>query len=204
MKEIIINENNSTTSDIVGELCKIDLTTDVVISCPYWDKNYDDISYDIDQFILFNRHDIKSNTNDNYTFYPRIKYTLPEGLISQFSCRIPGISIIQRTFTKYKGIQLVDNKMITDDLIIDMTAIEGSYNIYYKTEFILTEFDRNLFLKNKNLKNRVNIKIFEHTDVLDMYLVESFIGRKTRSLGEIYLIRSNYIYDNFPNFGDCK
>jgi hypothetical protein len=200
MKEIVISDENTITTDIIGQLCQINLLNDVIICCPYWAKANDDILYDIDEFVLFNRNSLKLEPSGHYIFFPRIKIMVPEGVILQTYCKLPGMHVIQSKIEKYKGIQL-STELKLNEFILNLNAIEGTYNIYSRFEYMLKEFNREMFLKNQNGRNISNIKIPEHTDILGLFLIESFVGYKKRDLGEIYLIRSDLLYHTFPNFG---
>lgn len=202
MKFITIDDRNKATVDTISELCQINLIKDIVICYPFSEESEPDINFEVDEFTLYNRNQLQPNVNGLYTFFPRIKIMVPDGLRITEYCKFPGISIISKNIDKYKGIQL-NTKLALSNLDIELFAEIGKYNIYHKLEYIISEFNRELFLKG--MKNRgVGMRIPPNSPLLGLYFVQTFQGGISETFNEIYIIRSNYLYKTFPNFGSSN
>lgn len=202
MKHIIIDDRN-VKSDIVGDLCQIDLTRDIVICSPSVKMGeIEDVSFDVDEFNIYNRNDIKYDTSNNYIFFPRMKVMVPDGLKISAYCKMQGMCIVNHTIDKYKGIEL-DVSLPYDNLHLTLAAIKGKYNIYYRFEYIMNEFNRELFLRGTKTRG-AGLRIPTNTNILSMHFHTVFQGGHTFDFNEVYIIRSDYLYDTFPNFGGQK
>ena len=200
MKYIIVEENDM-TSDIVEDLCSIELTQDAVIVCPLHEEMDDDFAFETDDFILRNRKALTPDRNNIYTFYPRMKMSLPVGLTMSTYCRIPGLAITQQTVDKTRGMEFenwepFDGK---DPLKLNFTALKGEYTLYSNMTYYLKEFNRQAFLNHLGTRHS-GIRIRERSDILGMLINECFLGGPRNFFNELYIIRSDYIYKRFPDF----
>lgn len=198
MKTIVINEHDNISTDIVEEICNIDLTQDVVISMPMWRAGRKkDIDVDIDMFTLRNYTDLKPGEDRTYTFFPRMKMTLPKGLIPNFNTKIHGLQISEISTTKVEGVE-VNHVFDVPEKQIDISAIHGTYTIYTKFVFQMKEYHRSIFSRNKF----VGFRIPMDTDIINMYLTAHFFGIgtfKPESYREIYLIYNDKTYQSLPD-----
>lgn len=199
MKEIIIDNEGNVSSDIVDELCNIELTQDVILVTPYT-EDFNHIEYAVDDFNLFNKHDIRPDKHNNYTFYPLVKMCLPEGLKPIHKCEIFGTTIINERIEKLAGVEVDMTIPNLHDLKLEVSAIRGSYSIYNQHEVVIKEYNREQFLKYLG-STRGGLKIPKGNCILSMFFIETFVGGERPYYNEIYLIRSDYLYKQFPNFG---
>lgn len=200
MKSIVISDSGSVTSDIVDAVCNIDMTRDVVICCPHWKTGRKkDADLDVDSFVFRNYTDLRPNDERVYTFYPRVKMSVPKGLKPSFNItsQIQGLHITENSVTKIEGVEL-NSTWIEDEFPINVMGITGTYTLYTKFIFQLKEYQRALFSKNKFVGFRIPLD----TNIINMYLMAHFFGENTFNpgfYGEVYLIYSNNAYQNFPN-----
>lgn len=199
MKEIILHDDGEVSSDIVEELCNIELTQDIILVTPY-DPDFEYINYNVDDFHLYNHNDLRPDKYNNYTYYPLLKMCLPEGLKPLYNCEIFGTTIINDHLEKIKGIELQINVPNLQNMKLELSAIRGSYSIYNKHEIVIKEYNRALFLQYLG-STRGGLKIPKGNCMLSLFFIETFIGGEKPYYNDIYLIRSNYLYKQFPNFG---
>lgn len=202
MLNIVIDNNGTATSDIIEQLCAVELTQDVVIVTPYFEETDDDIVYEFDDFCLKNRNTIRPDRNSIYRFFPRIKISLPFGLCLQTYSKIPGLMIAQQSIEKIRGIELDEITLSKEisDINLSITAIKGEYTLYNKFIYNLKEYDRESFFNHLGEYRKGGLKIPERLNILGLNIIESFIGGERRFYNELYIIRSDYIFQRFPNF----
>ncbi len=195
MKMITIKDDDSITTDLVEKLCLIELTQDAVLVVPHIeDKNILDFSH---QFLLKNTNNIKPNNKNIYHFYPKLKMALPIGIYPNFETKIPGMNILQKKQTTLDGIELYADIPCSDDVDLKISAIKGEYIYYKDLNFYLNVFNRELFLNHIGLRSGLLIK--EQYDIISLNLIKNFIGLENNAINELYIIKSNYIYERFPN-----
>lgn len=205
MKSIVIEDDGKVTTDIVSELCNIELTQDVLIVSPYT-KDFKDIVFEQDQFGIYGRYDYRPDRNNNYIIYPRIKVCCPQGLSMELYTAIPGMHIANINIEKLQGIELdksyaVDPAAVDNFSSIGLSAIRGEYSIYNKIELVYREFSRDLFMKGISDARFSGLRIPINTKLATLRFVNTFIGQKEQYYNELYLIFSDYLYKQFPNFG---
>ena len=201
MHEITIDNNGNVNCDVTAELCNIELTQDIIICCPYSDPlNPNDIQYDVDDFIMKTRSDLRPDRDNTYMFYPRAKITVPNGLYLQTNCVIPGMNIIHKDIEKIRGVELnVELPASKDQMQIEISAVKGEYTYYKKLVYYLKEFNREMFLGG--IGNRHGgIRVPNDINIMTMYFVETFVGGARPFFNEVYIIRSDYLYSRFPDF----
>lgn len=204
MKYININDDDKTyKTDIVEQLCEIDLSKDVIICYPNRDNGeiYDDIVFGTDKFNLYNVFTLPLLDSEEFQFYPRIRICAPDGLILHFESKIPGIHIVEKNIEQIKGFEINQNLELNNLTLNIISSNNKSYNLYSKFIFYLKEYHRKRFLEFINKSKSPHNKILNYNHILDMYFGYSFLGQIEYNFNEIYLIQSNYIYFNLPNLG---
>ena len=201
MHEIVIDEWGNVNCDLQTELCNIELTQDIIICCPYSAPTAPlDIEYDVDDFIMRSRNDLRPDRDNTYMFYPRAKIIVPNGLYLQTNCCIPGMHMIHKDIEKIRGIELnMELPHNESNIKFEISAVKGEYTFYKKMVFYLKEFNRDMFLKG--IGNRHGgIRIPNDINIMTMYFVETFVGGERPYFNEVYIIRSDYLYSRFPDF----
>lgn len=207
MKIINIFADNTYSSSDLDGLFEIDLNSDVVICTPSLDKEnpFEEVEFNGYGFSLYNFFTVRLNKDYNFDYFCRLKMSIPRGLKFTPQCTIPGLYCIQNSFEITPGIEIKNTHPIEtiSDLVFYANGVD--YNFYNKLNFILKDYNKEIFIKHANKVFNNNIQIPPKTNIMNIDFVQTFIGNKNSSYyNEIYLIHSDYIYNNFPNFGGNK
>ena len=157
---------------------------------------------------------------DNLIMYLKDLITAEKGnILNQYSIGLPFLdyklsknidSMSKDDLNKSLKLKIKDIlKNIKDDndfnkLEVYTNTIDYIYVDYIK--LIFREYNRQLFLKEISKLYKNSTKLPPFSLIADMYFVQTFIGNNICSQigGEVYLIHSDYIFNNFPNFGGFK
>ncbi len=188
---------------LVEQLANIDLLTDVVICFNPLQANntfHRVVSDDIDQFAISNHEAYKSIAMHStlvFNTFPRVKISLPNGLVPDFTPMISGLNIRNIEFDKMQGIEL-DQSLEIPNVQVDLKAETGRYSFYHNIKISYSVFDQALFSKNKMIGNSIPI----NTNLCNLRLLPHFLGVNLCDvkLNNIYIICSKYIYSRLPNF----
>lgn len=213
MKEIFISKDNKynqkETELAVNELEEIDLTKDGVICVPSIDldenPNLLEVEFNGYGFNLYNAFNLRLSKNYNFEFIPRVRLCIPNGLKLEVKSLIPGINCVQSNYDCLQGIILKDYQIIPNLNNLIFYANECDYQFYNKCEFILKEYDRDLFIKYSQTEFNTTTRININTPIIHFDFLTTFIGNGYNpKYNEIYIIHSDYIYSNLPDLGGFK
>ena len=207
MKIITIDDNDQKiqSSDIVQDLIEIDLSQDVVVCTPNSeDTQFNDVTFNGSGISAFNRFNIKYDKYSNFMFCPRLKMSIPNGLYPTYTCKIPGLFVIKTDLTDFDGIEVNSPAHLLDkNPNLTYVASTMNYKCITKFEFTLHEYNRDMFIKYANEKFN-SIQLMAQNNLIDIMFLKTFIGVESMLYNNFYIIRSTYIYNNFPNFGGFK
>ena len=204
MKIITIDDNDQKiqSSDIVQDLIEIDLSQDVVVCTPNSeDTQFNDVTFNGSGISAFNRFNIKYDKYANFTFCPRLKMSIPNGLYPNYLSKIPGLFVIKTDPTEFEGIEVnTPSHLLDKNPNMTCMASTMNYKCITKIEFTLHEYNRDMFIKYANEKFN-SIQLVAQNNLVDVMFLKTFIGVESVLYNSFYIIRSSYIYNNFPNFG---
>lgn len=208
MKELGFDIDNKCNLHInceLDDIFDINLEQDIVFCTPSIIDGEElmDIKFNGYGFDLYNPFTLNLDKFNNFEFFSRIKLTIPNGLKIFIKSSIPGLSCISEKYDIYDGIILPQTTLIDDFSNLTWYTNQINYQFYNKSQFTLKEFNRELFIKHSSTNYKSTIKIPPNNKILELYFVETFIGR-TAPRNELYLIHSDYIYNNFPDLGGFK
>lgn len=211
MKEIFISSDNkydARQSELaVNDLQEIDLTKDVIICCPSIEEesNILEIEFSGYQFKLNNMYNIRLSRDCNFEFNARIKLCVPNGLKLTSECIIPGLYCIQNQYETTSGVILKDYQIIPTLNNLILYANNNDYTFYNKVNFILKEYNRDMFTKYAMNKFKTTTRIDANTPIIEIYFITTFIGDGYNpKYNQVYIIHSDYIYRNLPDLGGFK
>lgn len=219
MKELFFDEKNKLNSKLNAELidsvCQINLSRDIVISTPTYNNDKSSCKFNGYGFNIFNSYTMDSDKYNTFIVSPLIKLTIPNGLKPVIDSKINGLYISENIYKSYEGViiksedvsEILMNNTSDNDfnkLEVYTNTIDYIYVDYIK--LIFREYNRQLFLKEISKLYKNSTKLPPFSLIADMYFVQTFIGNNICSQigGEVYLIHSDYIFNNFPNFGGFK
>ena len=214
MKEIFISKENKYDAHesalAVNELEEINLNTDVILCSPSIDKDEDELPFnDIEfngyGFNIKTFYNLRLSKTYTFDFVPRLRMCIPNGLKPVISCLIPGLSCIHSNYTTLQGVILKDYRLLPNIDNLIAYANDGNFTFYNKCEFILKEYNRELFLKYSTETFKTSTRLNKNSSLVDIEFLCTFTGNGFNpTYNEIYIIHSDYIYANIPDLGGFK
>lgn len=205
MKILTISDDDKIyqQNDVLDHLLEIELSHDVVICTPNWTSTEFDVQFNGSGISLYNRNTMKYDKYSNFTFFPRMKMTIPNGLFPNIKCKIPGLYIIQEEYTSFDGIEIPSKQILVNNSNFTLAAIDMNYIYQHTSQYTLKEYNREIFIKYAMSKYTA-VHIPPNQNVIDITFLKTFIGEYSDLFNQLYIIRSDYIYNNFPNLGGFK
>lgn len=213
MKEIFISKENQydpqESALAVNDLEEINLNKDIIISTPSIDKEdqsfFNDVDFNGYGFNIKNCYNLRLSKSYTFEFVPRVRLCIPNGLKLIITSLIPGLACIHSNYNTLQGIILKDYRLLPnlDNLIA--YADDINFTFYNKCEFILKEYDRDLFLKYSLDAYKTSTRLNINSNVVSMEFLCTFIGNGFNpQYNDVYIIHSDYIYNNIPDLGGFK